>query len=246
MEKVYDNQTEKYIRVGRKFKITSQQKELPRPLSQKFLFESNKEQFQAKNLKMTMKLILKQAYLGRVIKTLHQNLNVTCFLSNNKKLNQISHKRYSDCNNLPQGDNKCKLCKDTVEAVQHVISSCPLMSSRYYLLMQHDIVAKASYNTIIKNRNVKRSLLEEPARVFKHKNDEFQWDIPIKTSTSNTINLTWLFGIIKIAIILQSHLSIADMLCNGHLIIGDTFLWNWQNHGQTLIEKPPFWAKFIS
>ena len=57
------------------------------------------------------------------------------------------------------------------------------MSSRYYLPMQHDTVAKAGYNTIIKNRNVKRSLLQEPNRIFKHKNDEFWWDIPIKTST---------------------------------------------------------------
>ena len=58
------------------------------------------------------------------------------------------------------------------------------MSFRCYLPMRHDIVSKASYNTIIKNRNVKRSLLQEPDRVFKHKNDEFWWDIPIKTSTN--------------------------------------------------------------
>ena len=50
--------------------------------------------------------------------------------------------------------------------------------------MQHDIVAKASYNTIIKNRNVKGSLLQESDRVFKHRNDEFWWDLPIKTSTN--------------------------------------------------------------
>ena len=88
MEKVYENQTEKCIRVGNKlltkFKITSEQNELPCSLSEKYLVEFNKEQLQAKNSKMTMKLILKQAYLGRVIKTLHQNLNV--FLSSNKKL----------------------------------------------------------------------------------------------------------------------------------------------------------------
>ena len=35
--------------------------------------------------------------------------------------------------------------------VQH-ISSCPLISSRYYLPMRHDIVANASYNIII-NKN---------------------------------------------------------------------------------------------
>ena len=37
---------------------------------------------------------------------------------------------------------------------------------------------------MIKNRNVKRSLLQEPDRVFKHKNDEFWWNIYIKTSTN--------------------------------------------------------------
>ena len=50
--------------------------------------------------------------------------------------------------------------------------------------MRRDIVAKASYNTMMENRNVKRSLLLEPDRVFKHKNDEFCWDISIKTSTN--------------------------------------------------------------
>ena len=50
--------------------------------------------------------------------------------------------------------------------------------------MRHDIVAKASYNIIIKNRNVTRSLLQEPDKVFKLRNDEFWWDIPIKTSTN--------------------------------------------------------------
>ena len=111
----------------------------------------------------------------------------------------LINKRYRNSNNIPQCDNKCRLCKDAVEDVQHIISSCPLISSRYYLLMRNDIVAKASYNTIIKNRIVKSSLLQEPDRVFKDKNDEFWWDIPIKhQQISNTINLTWLFGIIKI------------------------------------------------
>ena len=79
----------------------------------------------------------------------------------------LMNKRYSDGNNIPQGDNKCRLWKDAVEDVQHIVSSCPLMSSRYYLPMRHDIAVKASYNTIIKNRN-----------------DEFWWGILIKTSTN--------------------------------------------------------------
>ena len=48
-------------------------------------------------------------------------------------------------------------------------------------------------------------------------------------------------------ILIQSNLSIAEILYNGHLIIADTFLRNQPNHGQTLTEKPLnsghlFWA----
>ena len=37
------------------------------------------------------------------------------------------NKRYRDCNNIPQFDNRCRLCKNVAEDVQHNISSCPLM-----------------------------------------------------------------------------------------------------------------------
>ena len=98
MEKVYEDETEKCIRVGNKllakFNITSKQDELPRSLSQKKLAESNKEGIRkrnciviiTKNSKMTMKLILKQACLGCAIKTLYQSLKVTCFLCKNERL----------------------------------------------------------------------------------------------------------------------------------------------------------------
>ena len=36
---------------------------------------------------------------------------------------------------------------------------------------------------------------------------------------------------------IQSSMSVADMLYNKHLVIVDTFLTNWQNHIQILIEK---------
>ena len=44
----------------------------------------------------------------------------------------------------------------------------------------------------------------------------------------------------------QSNLSIADMLYNGHLVIAETFLRNLPNHGQTLIEKPLHSGHFYS
>ena len=37
---------------------------------------------------------------------------------------------------------------------------------------------------------------------------------------------------------IQSNLSIADMLYNGHQVVADIFLRNRPNHGQTLIAKP--------
>ena len=36
--------------------------------------------------------------------------------------------------------------------------------------------------------------------------------------------------------VIQSNLATAILLCSGYLAIGDRFLWNWLNHGQTLIE----------
>ena len=41
--------------------------------------------------------------------------------------------------------NKCRLCKKEVEDVTHILSSCSKMSSRYYLPLRHDIIAKYVY-----------------------------------------------------------------------------------------------------
>ena len=47
-------------------------------------------------------------------------------------------------------------------------------------------------------------------------------------------------------LIIQSNLSVADILYNGRLVIADTFLRNWLNHGQTHIGKPLYTAHFYS
>ena len=39
------------------------------------------------------------------------------------------------------------------------------------------------------------------------------------------------------SVVLRSNLSIVDMLHSLHLVKADTFLWNWSNHAQTLMEK---------
>ena len=46
-------------------------------------------------------------------------------------------------------------------------------------------------------------------------------------------------------LVLQSNLSVAEMLYSGHLLIGDTFSWKRSNHGQTLIENPYIADTFI-
>ena len=42
-------------------------------------------------------------------------------------------------------DNRCRLCKNQVEDIFHVISSYSRMSSRYYLLLRYDAIAKYIY-----------------------------------------------------------------------------------------------------
>ena len=50
----------------------------------------------------------------------------------------------------------------------------------------------------------------------------------------------------KVAILLQSNVSVVDMLYNGHLVMADIFLESQSNHGQTLIEKPLYSGHFYS
>ena len=42
-------------------------------------------------------------------------------------------------------NNCCRLCKNQVEDMFHVISSCSRMSSSYYLPLRHDAIAKYVY-----------------------------------------------------------------------------------------------------
>ena len=60
------------------------------------------------------------------------------------------------------------------------------------------------------------------------------------------ISIIIIIKIIKIKMLLQSNLPIADMLYNGHLVIVNTFLRNRLNHGQTLVEKPLYSGQFYS
>ena len=108
----------------------------------------------------------------------------------------LINKRYRDGSNIPQCDNKRRICKDAVEDVQRIISSFPLMSSRYYLPMRHGIVAKASSKIEMQIDLSCKSKIEYSNIKMRSSGGIYTLE---RQQTSNTLNLTYLFGIIKIA-----------------------------------------------
>ena len=96
---------------------------------------------------------------------------------------------------------------------------------------------EAIFHIILKNL-VFRISYSQPARV------KIPWlNQEQKSKSENAVFLTNSAFRWKLV---QSNLSIADMLHSRHLVIADTFLRNWQNHVQTLIEKPLYSEHFYS
>ena len=62
----------------------------------------------------------------------------------------LQHKRQVDQGLEPRTDKNCRLCRTAVEDVVHVISGCPSISVRCYLLLRHDALAKYVLKAIIK------------------------------------------------------------------------------------------------
>ena len=57
----------------------------------------------------------------------------------------LINKRQQDEGKTQTICNKCRLCKENIKDITHIISACPMMSSQYYLPLQHNPVAKAIY-----------------------------------------------------------------------------------------------------
>ena len=96
----------------------------------------------------------------------------------------LINKRQRDSGSPPSVNNRCRLCKSNVEDITHIISSCPMMSSRYYLPMRHDPVAKAVFMSHLK-KHVGEGVPfpNEHEFIEKHSDYEYWWNVPIKTST---------------------------------------------------------------
>ena len=119
----------------------------------------------------------------------------------------LKHQRQIDAGITPSGNNKCRLCRSNVEAVNHIISSCNQISARYYL-PRHDVIASTVLKMIIKKNHQERNLklLKEPEYLIKVDNHEYWWNMSIKTAKKSLItNQICLYGIlIKRYVRLQS------------------------------------------
>ena len=126
MENVYENETEKLIRVGNEllanFNITSEQNELPRSLSQRYLVKRNKEHLQTYEGKKG------HSYYYKKLKNDNEiNIKASLSWTRDKNITSVSegymfsvqeleistkyliNKRYSEKNNIPQCEIKCRL-----------------------------------------------------------------------------------------------------------------------------------------
>ena len=65
-----------------------------------------------------------------------------------------------------------KRSKNTLMSdIHHIASSCPQLSSRYYLPLRHNITAKCVYNKLLINNGQNQKLLQEPYQIY-HTNDK--------------------------------------------------------------------------
>ena len=67
----------------------------------------------------------------------------------------LIYRRELENNQQLNNDNKCCLCNVHVENVTHIISSFSKMSSRYYLPVRHDVMAKYFCETIRRKKDPK-------------------------------------------------------------------------------------------
>ena len=69
-------------------------------------------------------------------------------------LKYLIHRRVKMHQQRTAADNKCRLCKKPVQDVTHVLSSFSKVSSRYYLLLRHDFIAKYVYEKFREKKQI--------------------------------------------------------------------------------------------
>ena len=73
----------------------------------------------------------------------------------------------------------------SVEDIGHILAGCPQMSSRFYLPLRHDEVAKTFLYSHIKkySPDKKITLSNESEYIYTEKHREYWWNVSIKTAT---------------------------------------------------------------
>ena len=81
-------------------------------------------------------------------------------------------------------NTKCWLCKHSTEDANHIISSCPEMSVRYFLPVRHDVVAKTVLKVLILKIDPtdKFKHQQDPEYLYKAKDYEFSWNLFINAA----------------------------------------------------------------
>ena len=98
---------------------------------------------------------MEKTNLGSINKNMTSHYEDYYSALHNEELPTKYLKNKHDCDHGRQRtfNNKCSLCKTNIEDVAHIINECPNMSSRYYLTLRHDTLAKYLFKVHIKKNN---------------------------------------------------------------------------------------------
>ena len=141
-----------------------------------YLFKKVKEQDQIdKSTSWTTDKYITSHFEGHAFAIHEQEINTK----------DLQYRRDIKSGKTPWQNNKCRLCNYCVEDITHVISSCSKMSSRYYLPLRHDVIAKTVYNEILRKENPDRKkLINNETEFITTVNDkELWWNVAVKTSS---------------------------------------------------------------
>ena len=200
---IYHHENNGIIRVGRelleRFNITNDNLDIsPRDISQKYLIQTRKEKerlykekvmhgYNRRVLEMDVKIDQEKSLSWPQDKYITSHFEGYAFSIQEQDIptKYLINKRDRDSGKEISCNSKCRLCKNATEDVTHIISSCPEMSSRFYLPLRHDAVAKVVYRHHIQKQNNSIKIREnyQPEFIKKGGAFEYWWNISIKTST---------------------------------------------------------------
>ena len=72
-------------------------------------------------------------------------------------------------------DAKCRLCKEKEETVEHILTSCPKISSSLYLNQRHNYVGKLIYDKLLAKYEITNNN-QQPMKIISNDKCEIWWD----------------------------------------------------------------------